>query len=350
MFYRISRDDLFRIIDEFINEYEVIAPIKKNDSIAFERVNSSREITISYPGRTLLPVKKFFLPPREVLFEYEIGEGGIVIHDSLERVMEEKRVIIGAKPCDISSLAILSRTFRKHFNDPYINARLSNTIIIGITCEEVADTCFCYQAGSGPLPSSNYDLLLTRLPNNQYLVEVGSEKGLGIINNNKELFREAREEDIRYREEKMRELINAMTHQNLPRLSMVYNDLVNSYDSAMWREYAEKCLSCGKCNFVCPTCYCFDVHDETDFELRRGKRVRTWDACHFLSFTRVASGEVFRKDRSSRIKQRIYHKLVYSINDIGIITCVGCGRCIDVCPAGIDIREVILKSWGGSEG
>ncbi len=132
--------------------------------------------------------------------------------------------------------------------------------------------------------------------------------------------------------------------QGLPDLTRINGKLKEVFQADLWREYGRQCLSRGKCNFVCPTCRCFDVYDVSSFDGKVGKRIRVWDSCHFLSFTRVANGEVFRKERPSRLKQRIYHKYCYSIDEIGNVSCVGCGRCIEVCPASIDIREAVSRA------
>ena len=343
--YRIGREALRTLINRLIEEYRVIAPVVHGDRVLFEHLRDLSALHLNYRGKALLPVKKFFLPQREVLFEYEILDGDVVIRDMLSVSPPEKTILLGIRACDIASLEIMRKTFNKHFRDPYVLSRLENTIVIGIMCDEALPTCFCYQAGSGPLPRGNFDMFLVPL-SDYYLVEVGSEDGRKIVLRNKDLFLRASLDDIILRDSKVRELIEAMKKSNTPQLSTLYDALVESYEHYVWDNYAEKCLSCGKCNFVCPTCYCFDVHDEADLSLKRGMRIREWDSCHFLSFTRVASGEVFRRDRSSRIKQRVYHKLVYSVNDIGTISCVGCGRCIEVCPASIDLREAMREVVG----
>jgi len=340
--YKITQDDLYELLKRLARNYKIIGPVKKGSRVIFDYADKVSEVLVDYDKRILLPPKKFFLPPREVLFEYEILENDVIIRDRLGEISREKRVLIGVKSCDITSIEILKKTFDRHFKDPYVLTRIKNTVIIGVMCRDVSPTCFCYQAGSGPLPRTGCDLFLTRL-SDDYLIEVKSEQGQRILNNNKDLLKTASSEDIQIRNRIIDELIERMKRNNLPELAEAYDSLVSSYESELWNMYAEKCLACGKCNFVCPTCHCFDVHDEVSLDFRYGARIREWDSCHFLSFTRVASGEIFRKDRSSRIKQRIYHKLVYSVNDIGVISCVGCGRCVEVCPASIDIREVIRK-------
>ena len=122
------------------------------------------------------------------------------------------------------------------------------------------------------------------------------------------------------------------------------------YHSEVWDELGRKCLSCGSCSMVCPTCYCFDVNDEVDLGSRSGRRIRSWDSCLFETHALVAGGENFREHRSSRIKFRYYHKQRGFVAEYGRPSCVGCGRCIAGCPAGIDIVSVIEKLRGDKDG
>ncbi len=343
--YRISGDGVYVLVDRMVREYVVFGPVMRNGDISFEQIQESSILLLDYKGRALLPVKKFFLPPREVLFEYEIIDGDIVIRDRLSASPQRKKLLFGVRACDIAGLEIMRKTFDRNFRDPYVLSRMESMVVIGVMCSEVLPTCFCYQADSGPLPKGGFDMFLVPL-GDHYLVEVGSKEGRKIVLDNKDLFSQASPGDVALRDSTVEKLIEKMRNINIPHLSTLYNRFIESYESSLWDVYAERCLSCGKCNFVCPTCYCFDIHDETDLGLKRGARIREWDSCHFLSFTRVASGEIFRRDRSSRVKQRIYHKFVYSINDIGSISCVGCGRCVEVCPASIDPREIIREIIG----
>jgi Fe-S oxidoreductase len=121
------------------------------------------------------------------------------------------------------------------------------------------------------------------------------------------------------------------------------------FEDELWKEYAEKCVLCGACNFVCPTCHCFTIKDDTNLRGTEGKRIRRWDSCHFKNFALIAGGLNFRGERNSRVKNRLYDKLCYSPQKYGVYSCVGCGRCIRSCPAKIDIREIAKKIRGGAE-
>ena len=239
-------------------------------------------------------------------------------------------------------MKILDKVFIGEFRDPYYEARRRNTIIIGLTCDKPEEYCFCAYTGSGPSLQDGFDLLLTNL-GDRYLVEIGSKRGERLVKYNIDLFKEASRSDLEEKEKIVSEVESKIRERPLPDLRKLHDLLVKNFNAKLWEEYGERCLACGKCNFVCPTCRCFDIYDDPNFDLKSGKRVRVWDSCHFLSFTRVAGGLVFRKERLSRIKQRIYHKYCYSVDEIGSISCTGCGRCIESCPAGIDIREIVKE-------
>lgn len=180
-----------------------------------------------------------------------------------------------------------------------------------------------------------------------FLVEVVSEKGSEIVKFNSDLFKKAGEDAESRRKSILRKVREEIERQRLPDFEKVHSVLREEFSNPVWETYGNICLSCGKCNFVCPTCHCFNVYDEPGLDLKTGERVRVWDSCHYLTFTKVASGEIFRKERPSRLKQRIYHKLLYTVDEFGVISCVGCGRCIEVCSAGIDIRKVVMDVTGG---
>ncbi|MCR8455683.1 MAG: 4Fe-4S dicluster domain-containing protein [Candidatus Korarchaeota archaeon] len=339
---RIYKDKLRLLMRRLSEEYNIFGPKLVEGRIIFDRIDDVSEIINEYHTRPVLPVKKLFLPQRETLFEYEIVDNDVIISDKLDLVAKEKRCIFGVRACDIASLQILRRFFSRGPGDPYVIGRLSNSIIIGIMCNSVFPSCFCHFTGSGPLPKDGFDLFLVDV-DDYFIAIIGSERGNRIASKNEDIFLDANKDDVLAIDNKVKEIVSLMKSPPVVDQMVLYDAFVRSFNLDFWEDYAKKCLSCGKCNFNCPTCYCFDIFDEVDLDLRKGRRVRVWDSCHFLSFTRVASGEIFRRNRSSRLKQRVYHKFVYSVNDIGLISCVGCGRCFEVCPASIDLRDIITK-------
>jgi len=338
----LSRDSLIEFIGRLLENFQVIAPVKNGEKVFFDLISDPYKAVIEYEGHTMLPPKRFFFPEREILFTYELKERDVAIYDKCEELEGLRRVFLGARSCDIEGLKMLDKVLVGEFHDPYYKLRRERTIIIGLACNEPKEYCFCAYTGSGPYPSGGFDLFLTNL-GDHYLVDIGSERGEKLVKYNIDLFRRASKSDLEKRDKIIRSVESKIKEQSFPEINTIYEALIKNFNADMWKEYGELCLACGKCNFVCPTCRCFDIFDDPNFDLKSGKRVRVWDSCHFLSFTRVAGGLVFRKERPSRIKQRVYHKYCYSFDEIGSISCTGCGRCIELCPARIDIREIVRR-------
>jgi ferredoxin len=342
-FLTIDKGLMGSFLERVMKYYQLIAPVRTEKGVLFEYISGKEEVDLTYSGHTILPPKKFFFPPVEEMFVYEYEDSGnIRLYDLLDEVSKGKRVIVGVKPCDINGLLVLDKVFTGEYNDPYYTARRKNTLVVGLTCSRAMEYCFCAYLNTGPSIKRGFDILLSDL-GDRYVVEVGSEDGWRLVKFNLDLFSEARKDDIEEREKLLIKVEEDIRSKGLPYLETIERGLREKFSDEIWETYGKKCLACGKCNFTCPTCRCFTISDEPNPDLKSGKRVRIWDSCHFLSFTRVASGEVFRRDRPSRFKQRIYHKFVYSINEIGSISCVGCGRCVEVCPAKINIMDVVKE-------
>jgi len=342
----LPKENLNILVKRFLEKFQVYGPAEKNGTLRFDIISAPSELRLDVDGVPLLPPKKIFFPPEEILFTFKINnDDNISIEDPLSEVKAEKRILFGIRPCDVYGLILLDKVFLGKTIDPYYATRRENTIIICITCNNPTEYCFCNFTKSGPLVKNGFDLLFTDI-GQSFFVEIGSEKGRNIVNLNLDLFQKASENDIAKRDQKIRELEEKLSENQLTSSDEVYKKLVDIFDNELWNEYGRKCVACGKCNFACPTCHCFDVYDTLELTFKEGKRVRKWDACHFLSFTRVAGGEIFRKERTSRVKQRIYDKYCYPVDEFGAIFCVGCGRCIQVCTAEIDIREILKKVLG----
>ena len=341
----LLKDFTEEFIGRLLENFQVIAPVRRNGRVFYEMIANAHEADLEYTGRSQLPPKRFFLPEKEVLFTYEITTRDVFIYDRSEELEGLKRIFIGIRPCDIHSLKILDKIFFGKFNDPYYGLRRKNTLILGLTCNVALEYCFCVHMGSGPGIENGFDLLLTDL-GDYYLVEIGSDKGRRLVYHNIDLFRSASPGDLEERRRILSKVESDMKKEPFPDLDRLYKAMLKNFEADMWNKYGESCLACGKCNFVCPTCICFDVYDDPNLDLKSGKRVRVWDSCHFISFTRVAGGLVFRKERPSRVKQRVYHKYCYSVDEIEMFSCVGCGRCIETCPVNINIMEIAREVTG----
>ncbi len=320
---------------------EVYAPVKRGKGFAFDRPSAWSEVQLKYT-RTILPPKKLILPPREATFTFDPIQG----FQDQSLTPSKPIVLFGVHSYDIYGLNILDRVFaRSKYPDPYYIARRKSTTIIGIDFDP-DDKHF---AGSmnADFVDSGFDLFLSDI-GDDYLVLVGTSRGDDIAVMCGSLMQDPAEADFAaYKKRSKDRRASYKTNLALEDLPEI---LEMEYHSDVWEDMGNRCLSCGSCSMVCPTCYCFDINDDVDLGSRKGTRIRSWDSCLFKSHAMVAGGENFRKERSSRIKFRYYHKQRGFVAEYGRPSCVGCGRCVEVCPAEINIISVIETIRGERDG
>jgi sulfhydrogenase subunit beta (sulfur reductase) len=329
--------DLFASVVQQFGELH--APVEQDGKYAFKRLTHWSDARLDY-DRTILPPKKYFLPPRETLFRYRPGEGFVPATEGLDQAHHPVRRARLRR----LRLNILDRVYackehhrpRLHRQDPYYQARRKNIAIIGIDC--VPDKqCFC-RSMRADFVDHGFDLFFYDT-GDYYQALVGTALGDDMVLATGRLFEPVEQGDIDRIQEPLARQARAF------QLEVEIRDLPEifemEYQSEIWNELGKQCLSCGSCSMVCPTCYCYDVADDVELGSRAGKRTRSWDSCLFASHALVASGENFRHSRASRIKFRFYHKQRGFVAEYGRPSCVGCGRCISACPVNIDVVQVI---------
>jgi len=316
--------------------HELIVPQRSGASISFATYDPSSEVVVDYQ-RSLLPPKKFFLPPEEVLFDFAPGEGFRQMPTSSER-----RILFGLHPCDIHGLKRLDQVFLNGYVDTYYQAQRDRTLIIGLSCLP-DDKCFCNSMGTD-LVTDDFDLFLTDLGDN-YLVEIGSTEGNDLILANVDLFEQTTSEILLRKYKVFLATRSNLFEQKLD-TSGLSNILALEWDSSHWEETAEDCLACGRCSMSCPTCYCFTIFDDVNLDGQSGSRCRQWTSCLYKNYALVAGGHNFRPSRGARLRQRIMHKHKDSVERHGVSACVGCGRCQANCAAGINICQVLTSLRG----
>ena len=324
-FRTIQKKDLPPFIDRLIQTLEVVGVREKVEGkYEFAPLESSSQLCLDYDV-TLLSPKKYILPSRETLLRFKTGE-----KVSCEPVLESRpRAIVGIHPYDLKGIAQLDRIFADANQDEHYRRKRQDTILIGVDIKRASSYAFCKSMNSAVV-QQGFDLFLTDI-GPSYVVAVGTKKGEDLLGQYATSQPSAQGEIARRTEiqEKIPYLfsLNAVTtpYSELPKL------LAAHMESKLFEELAEKCFSCGSCNLVCPTCYCFDVQDDMALNLSEGERVRLWDGCLLDGFARVASGENFREDRAERIRHRILRKGKYIYEKYGEHGCVGCGRCASAC-------------------
>ncbi|MEM4576003.1 MAG: 4Fe-4S dicluster domain-containing protein [Candidatus Nezhaarchaeales archaeon] len=333
-YLKIRRDNLSKLFDSLKRFGEVYAPVKKSNSYSFTAVDSLDDVSLNY-NRTILPPKKFFIKPFEEIFKVEIGKGYYL------KIEEPKTIVLlGLHACDINALKVLDSVYLDEPYDPHYFTRRSSTVIVGLSCKP-DEYCFCKSMGSD-YAWSGFDLFLHQIDEG-YVVRVGSIRGEALISSIKDVVSEPKQEDfIKLREfevERSKMFKKAINTSLLP-------DIVDSsYESDTWTKFVDKCVGCGSCNLVCPTCRCYDVFERVELNLEKGARVRRWDSCFVKSHALVAGGLNFRPARLDRFKNRFNCKSSIEPKT-GLFFCVGCGRCSVFCPAGIDHADVLKALWG----
>lgn len=326
----INEKGLKSLVTGLIKDFKVYGTVKKCGFPAFDRLKSYEDLELLQTP-THLSAKEFLFPPRETLLRFNIKE------KTHEPVVEaEDQVIIGLHPCDIRGIALMDKVFAHGTADVNYLARRQKTIIIGAYC--MPDKyCFCKSLGTMDV-ETGFDIFLHKLKKG-FLVRVGTERGEELLTKNT-ILREAKEAELKELERSKKEREESFT-TSLEAASEELPEIYRKSDnSPVWDKIGSICYSCGSCNNVCPTCYCFDVRDEVSANVSDGERVRVWDGCTLEDFAKVAGGHNFRKTRAERLKHRFNRKFRYLTNIFDTLFCVGCGRCSRTCLVNINIAEV----------
>jgi sulfhydrogenase subunit beta (sulfur reductase) len=276
------------------------------------------------------PIKSLFFPQSETILSYE----GDTFRSA--PVQEVKRVLFGIRPCDARTLEHMNSVFADgQYRDPYFLAHRRDTLIVSLACGEPQDTCFCTSFGGGPFDEAGSDVLMFKDVDTLFF-QACSPAGTAFMTEFAGHYKKPKAGIVETRKKTAAKAGKKPLRLDAARL---FEKLGGSLQPAFWESLAWRCLSCGICTYLCPTCHCFAFSDQpsaTGIE-----RSRNWDACSLELFTREASGHNPRSSKGQRIKQRIMHKFRYATENFGDVFCVGCGRCIGNCPVNMDIREIL---------
>jgi sulfhydrogenase subunit beta (sulfur reductase) len=280
--------------------------------------------------------KKFLHPPVQPLWWTE--RDGADLRVVPEPIPTERFAFSGVRACDLHAIAIQDRVLiGDAYADPRYRARREGAFVVAVNCGTAGGTCFCVSMQTGPRVNGAFDLAMNEIVNGaEFLVEAGSEAGGALLAGLPQ--RAAMEADIA-----AANAIVARTAASMGR-EMRSDDLrallQRNLDHPRWDNVAERCLTCGNCTLVCPTCFCTATEDESDILGATTARKRRWDSCFTLDFSYIHGGSV-RPSTRSRYRQWMTHKLATWWDQFGTSGCVGCGRCITWCPVGIDITEEV---------
>ncbi|MEP0844089.1 MAG: 4Fe-4S dicluster domain-containing protein, partial [Phycisphaerae bacterium] len=292
-------------------------------------------------GLPRLSPKAAWFPRSEPVLHIRRDGRTFVVDDP---VMDFPRVIVfGARPCDAAAPDILAPLFGWDYHDTFFEQRRRNTAFIVIGCTRPVDAaCFCTTVGVDPAGEGLGDVLLTPWGDDVFLAEARTEVGESLLSDVPADPRQEGEPSAADLEAFRRRVRESMP----PRFEVaaLRSALARRFDDPFWERAARSCLACGTCAYVCPTCHCFDLQDEMVGS--RGLRQKNWDACAFPLFTLHTSGHNPRPDQASRWRQRLSHKFRYYPEKFGRVLCTGCGRCLRLCPAGMDMLADLQELAG----
>lgn len=354
----VERDQLSRLFDVLQkNGFLALGPTLRDQAIIYDEISGIEDLPEGWVdlqdggtyrlekggnaalfGYVMGPQswKKYFFPPTQTLWEMQRDGGKWEMVPAIDKPV--KRALIGVRSCELHALAIQDKFFLEGpFRDPTYAALRGNLFIVAVNCTRAGGTCFCSSMNTGPRADAGFDLALTEViegGRHYFVVETGSAAGEKILN---ELPHKAAEPAQIETADKLiataaRKMGRQLNTDGIKEL------LARNFDNQRWNEVAKRCLTCGNCTLVCPTCFCAAVEDKSDLSGHQAERLRKWDSCFTMDHSYIHGGSI-RPSVMARYRQWLSHKLGYWYDQFGSSGCVGCGRCITWCPVGIDITE-----------
>lgn len=308
------------------------APKLEGEAMRFSPVEEGETPLLEF-SNTRIPPKSAAFPQTETMFRFQLGNQEIELPE-----LGEEMILMGIRPCDARAMSIVEKLFRWDYDDPYYLERRNLITLIGLACNEPGLNCFCSSVGGAPDSTEGLDLLMVDL-GDSFLMEAVTPKGEAVLKEAEDLLEKAGPEALKSREaitaEAGSKIRRTVDHKGIP------EGLPALWDDPLWARVSASCIGCGTCTYLCPTCHCFDIQDEVEgFEARR---CRMWDSCMFEEYSLHTSGHNPRPTRRERTRNRINHKYNYYVDKFDVIACVGCGRCINLCPVNIDIVEILRQ-------
>ena len=305
MAYLLKKEEFPYFIEHLISKARVVAPvIDKKDIMSRFTVLKKGEGSKVVFDTPLYPAKDFFLRSGEKLYSFK--------EDKISPVApKSEKTIFLMNRCDINGVHRNDLILLGEPTDPYYKAKRESAILVEIPCRP-ADRCSCV----------NIDLIdchdLQIIDKGaSFILHPATKKGEGLLKG----------------------LDLKETKYSRPIIPKYKPKEVKTDNKEVWERYAKECFSCSACTVVCPTCVCFTIEGHLNIDCRSGHKYRKWASCQLEEFTKVAGNHVFRKDRGARGKQRIHCKFIYFYEKFGYPRCVGCGRCNEACPVGINIYQ-----------
>jgi sulfhydrogenase subunit beta (sulfur reductase) len=321
----IRKPSLEKLYSHLSADRRIYAPVSAPDKQVVYKYNPPfAEVSFDHI-RSTLSVKNVVFPKVENLLYYTNSKTESTITD-VDKDKIAEVVLWGAHPCDTAAFDILRSIFCWDIEDEFFTKRMEKLVVIGLACHASDEYCFCTSVGLSPDSSKGSDILLAKLQNGDYQAQILTEKGDKIVASFPDLF-----ETVSNDKPVITEVKQKFSHEK------VTAKLTGAFEHPFWKANSLRCIGCGACAYVCPTCACFDIQDET--KGKNGKRYRSWDSCGFGLFTLHTSGHNPRQVQSQRWRQRVMHKFSYMPERNMTLGCVGCGRCSSGCPVDMNLAE-----------
>jgi sulfhydrogenase subunit beta (sulfur reductase) len=356
--YVLERQDFQTLLDVLTEKgYRLIGPTPRDGAVIYDEIATVNDLPIGMtdeqergmyrlkpgdPGRLFgygvgpHSWKKVLYPAQLRLWQANRQNGGMTIEP--EAHTPERLALIGVRACELHALGILDKVLSGGaYRDTVYEAQRQNVFIVAVNCGRAGNTCFCASMNAGPRVESGFDLALTEvldLERHYFVIEAGSSAG-------KDALAALPVRHAEIGEIQCAALIIEQTAANMGRTldTRGLKDLLfANIDHPEWDDVAARCMTCGNCTLVCPTCFCTTVEDVAELTGERAFRIRRWDSCFTMDFSYIVGGHI-RASSRSRYRQWMMHKLSTWVDQFGSMGCVGCGRCITWCPVGIDITE-----------
>ena len=332
--YKIAKENLAPLFALINENNELYLPVQVAGQTNFAAYTADANVDLD-TLKTVKSPKDVFFPQSETLYTCNKEDNKLRI--TPEKLVDAPFVVFGMKACDIKGLEVLDRVFLSDPVDSFYAARRAHGVIVALACHEPEESCFCKVFGVDCTePAAD---VATWMIEGELYWKALTEKGEKLTESVKSLLADADEAKVEAEKSAVKEIVEKLPYSNLSLEGWNGDVLTEKFNDALWNELYKPCLACGTCTFVCPTCQCYDIKD---YNTGNGvQRYRCWDSCMYSDFTMMAHGNN-RNSQMQRFRQRFMHKLVYfPANNDGMYSCVGCGRCVDKCPASLNIVKVI---------
>jgi ferredoxin len=363
----VSRDGLDKMLRVLAQlGYRVVGPTVRDQAIVYDDIATTEDLPVGWTDEHEGGHYRLYRRDDGALFGYVVGPHSWkrFLHPPVQQLWRTERradsfeirtepgpdrpfAFIAVRPCDLHAIAVQDRVFLQGpYVDSHYRVRREGAFILAVNCGEARGTCFCVSMQTGPKAASGFDLALTELEpdgDHRFLIEVGTERGATLL---AEVPHRPASEQDRAAGRAAVERTAANMGRKMPQVDM-RDLLMNNLEHPRWEDVADRCLTCGNCTMVCPTCFCTDTEEDLDLTGETIGRTRKWTSCYTLDFSYIHGGSV-RSSAKSRYRQWLTHKLATWHDQFGTSGCVGCGRCITWCPVGIDITAEV-RAISGSE-